>query len=467
MKPASDSRLFQVRQEVHRGSLAQNLFALESLKETTMKKVFAPLLVPLFAFVLFACGSAPIDPATSSTAPAVSTPDSSQTPDVPETPDTNGPTYSPEVQALISDPVNEIPNPDSSEDANTLNAQAVVPSTAFVNPYTGLDTNLGTAAKPWKTIRRALTGAKAGLTILLSRGVYSATRGETYGYVVPNGVTIKGATTGVVLEGNTLRYGFNFQSSGSLQNLIFTFFTAPVFVTARTKGVVTLSGLAFIGTDGLAINHTSPSEVRVTNCTFSGPLTTAIRLSGAQDGTRRPKLVVQGGNITGAVTGIHSRFADVTINGLVTNISSKSSLFMDRGSTAVVTGAKFLTRNLTSDIFTIGKGNKLKVRSSQFSGDSAVGAGGNFFEIDLGKSSADPGKNDFTHTFIAIQVNNEFLTSARTVFAVGNRWKPNVQGSDASGKFIGFRPVCPSSSISGKNFNLYVTPGAPQLCLVL
>ena len=121
-----------------------------------MKKVFAPLFVPLLAFVLFACNTTPAttDPATSSTAPVVTAPDSSQIPNLPDAPEPDLSEPSIPSDALYPDPAPEA----SSQDA-TLNAQGVVATTAFVNPLTGLDTNAGTTAKPFKTIKRALTGA--------------------------------------------------------------------------------------------------------------------------------------------------------------------------------------------------------------------------------------------------------------------------------------------------------------------
>ena len=433
-----------------------------------MKKVFALLLVPLLAFVLFACGSVPADPATSSTAPdlssppAITAPDSSEIPSLPDAPepDLSEPPVPSEV--LYPDPA-----PEASSENATLNAQGVVATTAFVNPLTGLDSNAGTTAKPFKTIRRALTGAKAGLTITLSAGLYNAASGEPYGYTVPDGVNIKGKA-GVFLFGNLVRYGFRSLGTSTFQDLDFSGFAAPIFISGFNKDTVSLTNLTMnsvgSGYGGLGILHTGSATLRVTNSVFLGDFSIAIRLGGRQDGTQRPKLVVQGGKITGAVAGIYSRLADVTINGLVTNKIASSSLFMSDGSTAVVTGAKFSSYfNISMD----GNGPKLKVRSSQFLGTYPLYARNNFLEIDLGKSSADPGRNDFSSAFKGILLFGRGLKSARTVFAVGNRWKPNVQGSDASGKFIGFRPVCPSSSISGKNFNLYVTPGAPQLCLVL
>jgi Protein of unknown function (DUF1565) len=437
----------------------QVLFALESLKETTMKKLFAPLLVPLLAFVLFACGSVPSNSPDSSgtpdlsSSPAITAPDSSEIPGLPEATETKLP---PEVAALYADAdLNDPSSTDSSQD-NTLTAQAV--TTYSVDPSTGLDTNTGTAAKPFKTIAKAISVVKAGQTVLLNKGEYR----EPFGYVVPNGVTIKGVSTGVILFGNTIRYGFNFAGSGSLQNLTFYLFTAPIFATRKTKGVITLSGLKFnsrIDGSGYAIYATGPSELRVTNCIAYGEFPAVIGLRGAPNGTRRPKLVMQGGSIDYADTVVSSQYADVTINGLTaTNI--KNPLFMDVGSTAVITGSKFLT--LGSAIRMVGNGTKLKLRSNRFSGGYVIYAIKDFLEIDLGKSSADPGRNDFSSSG-AVIANASGLAADRTVFAVGNRWKPNVQGSDAFGKYASKR-IC-NNDPYGPNYILYLAVGSPRICI--
>jgi hypothetical protein len=457
--------VFQAGQEVDWESPVQVLFALESLKETTMKKLFAPLLVPLLAFVLFACGSVPSNSPDSSgtpdlsSSPAITAPDSSEIPGLPEATETKLP---PEVAALYADAdLNDPSSTDSSQD-DTLTAQAV---TAYsVDPYTGLDTNAGTAAKPFKTIAKAISVVKAGQTVLLNRGWYS----EPFGYVVPNGVTIKGVSTGVTLLGDTIRYGFNFAGSGSLQNLNFYGFTAPIFATGRTKGVITLSGLYFNSRirnqSGYAIYATGPSELRVTNCVASGEFAAVIGLRGALNGTRRPKVVMQGGSISYADTVVSSQYADVTINGLTaTNI--KNALFMNVGSTAVITGSKFSTMEVA--ILMVGNGTKLKLRSNRFSGGYVIRAFKDFLEIDLGKSSADPGRNDFS-TSRAIIAHNYGLTADRTVFAVGNRWKPNVQGSDAFGEYASER-ICNNvpygPNYYGPNYFLKQTFGSPRICI--
>jgi hypothetical protein len=62
----------------------------------------------------------------------------------------------------------------------------------YVNPTSGNDGGSGTQAAPFKTITRALQQARAGTTIQLSLGTYSAATGEKFPLVIPSGVTVLG-----------------------------------------------------------------------------------------------------------------------------------------------------------------------------------------------------------------------------------------------------------------------------------
>src|SRR5262249_48537079 len=71
-----------------------------------------------------------------------------------------------------------------------------VPNVVEVGPITsdptGADTHLGTAAAPFRTLKRAVEAAGAGDTIQLSDGVYDAKAGETWSYTLPASLTIVG-----------------------------------------------------------------------------------------------------------------------------------------------------------------------------------------------------------------------------------------------------------------------------------
>jgi len=95
--------------------------------------------------------------------------------------------------------------------------------TLFVDPATGKDANPGTQSKPFKTLTKALSKAKAGDTVRLAGGVYSkATNGEAFsaaGLPVPARVTLDGTSfffgIGTRLEGPRARPGSSSRATRS------------------------------------------------------------------------------------------------------------------------------------------------------------------------------------------------------------------------------------------------------------
>ncbi len=344
-----------------------------------------------------------------------------------------------------------------------------------VSSTTGSDSNPGSIDKPFKTIKKALTLVSSGQTINLLAGIYDAASGETFNYSVPNGVTIKANSSGVVLQGNSSQDGFEFLGAASVQYLTFKGFrTATATATAGT-GDVTLLGLRLqslgLGGQQIGIWHSSNSEMLVKDCVFEGPHHDAIIVTGQKDGSFRSRLVVQGGSITGpAQSSINSDHADLTIS----NLEEKNTgygLYMNVAVSAVITGVKF-GPNSFYGIASYGNGNKLKVRSSQFlNNQAAVYAKGDFLEIDLGQSDTiDAGANAFKgSTSHGIWVDNTDLSGNRTIYAAGNEWEANIQGSDSTGRFKNSDPpVCSSSKpLPGLNYRINVTDGKPLLCLKL
>ena len=344
-----------------------------------------------------------------------------------------------------------------------------------VSSTTGSDSNPGSIDKPFKTIKKALTLVSSGQTINLLAGIYDAASGETFNYSVPKGVTIKANSSGVVLQGNSSQDGFEFLGIASVQYLTFKGFrTATATATAGT-GDVTLLGLQFqslgLGGQQIGIGHTSNSEMLVKDCVFEGPYKGAIYVLGQKDGSIRPKLVVQGGSINASIqSSIYGDHADLTIS----NLEEKNAgygLFMNVAVTAVIAGVKFGPNSIYG-IASYGNGNRLKVRSSQFlNNQAAVYAEGDFLEIDLGQSDTiDAGANAFKgSTSHGIWMDNTDLSGNRTVFAAGNQWEANIQGSDTNGRFKNSDPpVCSNSKpLPGLNHRINVTDGKPLLCLKL
>ncbi|HXK17621.1 MAG TPA: DUF1565 domain-containing protein, partial [Polyangiaceae bacterium] len=66
------------------------------------------------------------------------------------------------------------------------------PTPAFVVSPRGRDSNAGTQAAPFRSLKQALLVAKPGDTVQLENGTYDAANGETWDYSAADGVTIAG-----------------------------------------------------------------------------------------------------------------------------------------------------------------------------------------------------------------------------------------------------------------------------------
>jgi parallel beta-helix repeat protein len=142
--------------------------------------------------------------------------------------------------------------------------------TLFVNPSTGNDAYDGSAAKPFKTIRQALSASSSGTTIQLATGTYDAANGETFPIAVPSGVKLVGNASskgaGITLSGSS-----TIATNAGMQPV-----AVQVDDGAELRGV-TVSNVATRGT-GIWIESTSPTIV---GCTFTGCKREGIRVSGS------------------------------------------------------------------------------------------------------------------------------------------------------------------------------------------
>jgi hypothetical protein len=104
-----------------------------------------------------------------------------------------------------------------------VTATNVVQVTPITSGPTGLDSNAGSATSPFLTLKQALLVADVGDTIHLMDGTYNAKGGETWGYVIPEKLTIVGdSTAGTIIDGagaTTNPNGFNASAALTLQTL--------------------------------------------------------------------------------------------------------------------------------------------------------------------------------------------------------------------------------------------------------
>lgn len=104
-----------------------------------------------------------------------------------------------------------------------ITAPDVVTVTAITSGPTGVDTNAGSAGSPFLTLKQALLVADVGDTIHLMDGTYNTKSGETWGYVIPDNLTIVGdSTAGTVIDGvgaTTNPNGLNASTAVALKTL--------------------------------------------------------------------------------------------------------------------------------------------------------------------------------------------------------------------------------------------------------
>lgn len=147
--------------------------------------------------------------------------------------------------------------------------QAIATKTFHVHPVNGNDRNPGDAARPFRSLTRALRRASAGVVIQLAEGRYSTQNGERFPIVIPAGVWVLGQEAergkAVVLEG-----GGNFMSpTFARQNI-----AIQMEDGAGLQGL-TVSNRNQRGT-GVWIESTAPAIAQCTfrNCGREGILTT-------------------------------------------------------------------------------------------------------------------------------------------------------------------------------------------------
>lgn len=148
----------------------------------------------------------------------------------------------------------------------------------YVNPSTGNDSANGSQATPFKTISQALRQAKAGDTIQLAAGTYTATTGEGFPLVIPSGVVVLGNEAakgqGILVQGS----GQYISPSFARQNVTFR----PEN-NSQLRGV-TVTNDASRGT-GVWIESTNPTIANntFTKCKREGVFATGTAMPIVQD----------------------------------------------------------------------------------------------------------------------------------------------------------------------------------------
>jgi hypothetical protein len=127
--------------------------------------------------------------------------------------------------------------------AGVITAADVLEVTAITAGPTGVDTNAGSAASPFLTIKQAILVADVGDTIHLMDGTYNIKGGETWGYVIPDKLTVVGdSTAGTIIDGQGATSnpnGFNAAANLTLKKLSLLHFNYGIDV-AKPSSTLTL-----------------------------------------------------------------------------------------------------------------------------------------------------------------------------------------------------------------------------------
>jgi hypothetical protein len=157
-----------------------------------------------------------------------------------------------------------------SDAAGPVSVPSVVEVGAITSDPAGADTNLGSSAAPFRTVKRAVEAAGPGDTIQLLDGAYDETAGETWRYTLPASLTILGQSmTGTTLSGPLSGGAATMGGSSTTEAIAFL---APAGVTMKS---LTLSAF------DTAISATGPGALTLNDLTVSDALTAAVRADGA------------------------------------------------------------------------------------------------------------------------------------------------------------------------------------------
>jgi hypothetical protein len=135
----------------------------------------------------------------------------------------------------------------------------------------GADDGLGTSGAPFRTIKQALLAAGEGDTVQLAAGTYDAAAGETWGYMLPAGLTVAGDS-----ESTTRLDGASAVDGG-----------APASIGLIARGALVLRDLTLDGF-GVDLDVTGPGAITLTATTVrrGAPTGHALQIDAGAAGSR-------------------------------------------------------------------------------------------------------------------------------------------------------------------------------------
>lgn len=382
---------------------------------------------------------------------------------------------------------------------------------------TGDDANDGLSA-PVKTLKHALGLAAANpdiTSIVLATGRYAAASGETFPYTVPPNLLILGpAGGGAILAGSKTEPGITI-ATGTLRDLELEDFTVAVTATgtasliglrirteataARATGaaVVTIDNIDITGAPGACASgiELAGTSVLTANLLVTRALKTAVLANdqsqislshfnftgshcdfraSAIDLTKSPKpFALEDSSIDGGDLGISSSAIApgprlVIRNTTIQNLA-KEAVSIENGTLDVSDSsfakqpAALLLGNVNATLTNVSfqrhpaavqpGGGQIKMRRCSFADNSEGFYVPSVVGLDLG-TAEDPGNNIFQDGFASIGIEVEAGVPVH-VYAVGNTWRPNVQGADGAGHYARMTLNGPVGTDGGQiNFKL-------------
>jgi len=304
--------------------------------------------------------------------------------------------------SFISFLVLSLPGCGGSSSTNTNIADTVY----YVDPATGLDTNSGTQAEPFKTLTKAINVASIvastkGATINAASGVYDTASGEVFPLLPTTGEILIGPDTGtanIVGAGSyTVSGGEYISGNGATVNTSIAF--SPGVTGSLSKITANNSAYTFVFADNANVNLSGNTFTGTTTCCTS--------------------------------------YAIWIVNGSKVALTSNT-----------ITGYVPLD---TADASTqvIARNNHFEGYYGIYTADGLPSAS----QLDLG-TAASPGNNTFLTTSTAVA--NHGQPGDAGVTAVGNTWNPNIQGADADGHYAAQLITGPTTG----GLNYYVGPTA-------
>jgi hypothetical protein len=382
-----------------------------------------------------------------------------------------------------------IPNVGSCTDAQFAHAGRCVATNLYVDSALGSDDDDGTAARPFKTIRRALSAMVAGQTLHLRAGEYATAAGDTLDQQLPDGITLQGLPVGAsaaVLRANA-RESLTALGSVTIRDVVLEDFVVPL---AAGEGQQLLERVVVRNSRG-ALLVTGTAQLTCQHCTFDNAQLSnrdwmifargaSVLQLNATDIIGGPGDCVRGHTLVAVTDHASAALDQVKLAGSASNlfgVDSRRALTIRRttinspceGYAAVISGqwqgepessVLIENSNFRPGLWIANRFKSFRVRGSVFEGRPwGLAFAGERVYADVGRPPAggdagEPGGNVIRGEGqrAGLMVNGQHTQ----IDASGNTWIPNVQGADANGHYPAGTTFT-NASAAGSGLNITFT----------